>query len=316
MSLPPLPDLNALSLPDLYAELSRSGLVRRLLELARDEDLGPAATHGDITSVVCPSHTPRIQASLSAREPCVVAGLAALPQLLETFAPSCTVSLRSQDGNTVKAGATLAVIEGPAHQVLRLERSMLNLISRLCGVASNTAAFVNLIRDKAPKARARILDTRKTTPGLRVLEKYAVRCGGGLCHRIGLHDAVLIKDNHLAHVPAKSLADFVEAAADHARSLRPLRFVEVEVDSLEQLKRLLGIRPGLIDFILLDNMPPSLLKDAVNLRDQSRSPVLLEASGGITLDSIVEVALSGVDRISIGSLTRGARSVDLGLDVT
>jgi len=165
---------------------------------------------------------------------------------------------------------------------------------------------------------AKLLDTRKTTPGLRVLEKYAVRCGGGFCHRLGLHDAVLIKDNHLAGLTPTEVAARVGEAAERAAKLRAggakINFFEVEVDTLEQFDALLTLPAGKIDFVLLDNMPPAMLAQAVAKRDAAGLPILLEASGGVNLESIGEIAKSGVDRISVGGLTHQAVSIDIGLD--
>lgn len=311
---PALPDLNTLPLSALHDALATSGLVRRLLQLAHDEDLGHGYDEGDITTIACPIAATTAEAMLTAREACVVSGLAAMPVLIELFAPAVRYTPARNDGERVNAGHDIAHLIGPPAELLRLERTMLNLLSRLSGVATLTAQYVEAVRARAPGSPAQVLDTRKTTPGLRVLEKYAVRCGGGFVHRIGLHDAVLIKDNHLAHVPLNELNEFVATASRRARELRSVRFVEVEVDSLEQLDVLLQLPRGTIDFVLLDNMPPDILRDAVARRNRSASRPLLEASGGITLDTIAEVARTGVDRISTGALTRHARSVDLALD--
>lgn len=317
-------DLNALPLPELYAQFERTGMIRRLLELARDEDLGLSPTRapngrlrggvGDVTTAACIAPGRRAVAHLVARAPGVISGLACVPELLSIFAPGCAVELRARDGERVSGGSVLAVFRGALDETLELERTMLNLVGRLCGVASRTAEFVALL----PKgSRARLYDTRKTTPGLRVLEKYAVRCGGGLCHRLGLHDAVLIKDNHLAGVGVRELAAFVAKAAAEARRLAPgaVSFVEVEVDTLDQFRALLGLAPGVVDIVLLDNMGPALLREAARLRDAEAPSLQLEASGGITKDSLADVAATGVDRISTGSLTHSAVSLDVALDV-
>ncbi len=316
----PPPDLNALDLPSLYRTLDAAGLTRRLFELMRDEDLGADMQRRDATTLACfpleqgPPDAPRLAAAVVAREPCRVAGLASIPGLARAFGLAVDCRTVAADGDDAEAGATLAEIEGPAHDVLRLERSLLNLLSRLSGVATHTARFADAIRRDAPDAHARLLDTRKTTPGLRVLEKYAVRCGGGLCHRVGLHDAVLIKDNHLAGLAPDRLGSFVESAARRARDMDGIRFVEVEVDHLAQLEALLALEPGLVDFVLLDNMPEPTLRDAVAMRDRARSPILLEASGGVTLQTVAAIARTGVDRISAGALTHAAPSVDLALE--
>ncbi len=317
-------DLNALPLPELYAHFARTGLVRRLLELARDEDLGvspPRARDGrlrggvgDITTTACIAPGRRAVAHLVARSPGVACGLACVAELRSIFAPGCAVETHASDGERVSGGAVLAVLRGPLDEMLELERTMLNLIGRLCGVATRTAEFVSLL----PKgSRAGLYDTRKTTPGWRVLEKYAVRCGGGLCHRVGLHDAVLIKDNHLAGVSVRELAAFVTKASAEAKRLAPgaVSFVEVEVDTLDQFRELLVLPRGVMDIVLLDNMGPALLREAASLRNAKAPHLQLEASGGITKDTLAGVAATGVDRISTGSLTHSAVSLDVALDV-
>lgn len=305
-------DLNTLTLPLLYTKLAESGLVRRLLELARDEDLGPKGLAGDVTSRVCPAQA-QIEAGLICRENGVVAGLEVVEDLLDVFGGDISFDATATDGQHVKAGAVLGVVKGSKSAVLAIERTLLNIIGRLCGIATRTDQFVNAIQ-----GGARLYDTRKTTPGLRMLEKYAVRCGGGFCHRMGLHDAVLIKDNHLAGVSVDDLSAFVSEAARKAWPLRAqegLSFVEVEVDSIEQFERVLAVETGLVDLVLLDNMDTKQLREAVALRDRIGAEVLLEASGGVTLETVRQIAQSGVDRISVGGLTHQAVSLDLGLDI-
>jgi nicotinate-nucleotide pyrophosphorylase (carboxylating) len=307
-------DLNALPLDLLYRELATGGLVRRLLELARDEDLGIGAAAGDITSAVCIPSDQRSRALLIAREAGIVAGLAALPDILRAFGSECELAIKADDGERVSAGSALAFIRGQRRDILTLERLALNLIGRLSGIATLTAQYVQEARAAGP--RARIFDTRKTTPGLRMLEKYAVRCGGGYAHRIGLYDAVLIKDNHLAGVDLPHFADFVSQAAARARRERPdLLFVEVEVDSLAQFERIVSLPEGLIDIILLDNMSPRELRAAAERRARLAPGLQLEASGGIRLDTVREIAATGVDRISIGALTHSAVALDVALDI-
>ena len=306
-------DLNALSLDDLARELFESErgsrLVRRLLELARDEDLG----RGDATATVALAPGESASAAVVAREPATVAGLALLPALLSVFASGVTIELAVRDGDRVARGDTLATIAGPARSVVGLERTLLNLLGRLCGVATLTARYVEAI---PPGSRARVCDTRKTTPGLRLPEKYAVRCGGGHLHRLGLDDAVLIKDNHLAGLSPEQIASLARSASERARLLvgDRLRFVMVEVDTLDQLRALLGLEAGTVDIVLLDNMSPALIKEAVAMRDASGCGLELEASGGVRLDTIAAIASAGVDRISVGALTHQAASIDLGLD--
>jgi nicotinate-nucleotide pyrophosphorylase (carboxylating) len=311
-----LPDLNALTLDELYRSLASGGLTRRLFELMRDEDVGAGATRGDVTTLACfAGKDQRVVARLVARDPCRVAGLATIAEMTGVFGVAVDVRLRGADGRAAAEGELLAELEGPWDGLLTLERSLLNLCARLSGVATTTARYVAEMQRVAPGSPARLFDTRKTTPGLRILEKYAVRCGGGMCHRIGLHDALLIKDNHLAHVGPGQLAAFVRDAAARARADRPIRFVEVEVDRLEQLDELLALEEGVVDIVLLDNMDEPTLREAVEARDRAGARVELEASGGVTLESVGAFARTGVERISVGALTHGARGVDLALDV-
>jgi nicotinate-nucleotide pyrophosphorylase (carboxylating) len=304
--------VNDMPLAEAYRALARTGLVRRLLELARDEDLGDGTMQGDITSQVSIPASARSAAVLVARRGGIIAGLEALPELLDVFGGGLSLERPARDGSPVETGAVLARFEGPLRRILTIERAALNLVGRLSGVATRTAEFVDAIAG----TRAKIYDTRKTTPGLRVLEKYAVRCGGGRCHRMGLHDAVLIKDNHIANVPIQRLGGVVAEASRRARAERPgLAFVEVEVDSIEQLREVLSLPRGTVDIVLLDNMDLSMLRSAVHLRDVSSSRPELEASGGVRLDSVAEIAAAGVDRISAGALTHSVSSLDVALDV-
>lgn len=313
-------DLNTLDLPDLYTDLARTGFIRRLLELARDEDLGLARAgcrqiDQDVTSAAGIEPRTVGGADLIARQGCTVAGLAVIPDLLEAFDATARWTPHAEDGECVAAATCLGRLEGPLAEILSVERTLLNIVARLSGVATRTAEFVARL-DGLP---TRLLDTRKTTPGMRVLEKYAVRCGGGFCHRIGLHDALLIKDNHIAGIPPDRLANVVRAAVDRARAFAApgdgLRFAEVEVDSLDQLRALLDAGGAGVDIILLDNMSAAMLREAVSLRNTSGVGVELEASGGVRLDTVRALAETGIDRISVGGLTHQAVSVDLGLDV-
>ncbi len=315
---------NTLPLPDLFRRLSTGGLARRLFEIAHDEDLGvdplaaaerggaPTCSGGDITSNCCIPPERKGVAFMVARGGGTVAGTAAIPMLMDLFAPGCEYEVRSPDGSRVGAGAIIASLRGPLDELLGLERTLLNLVGRLSGIATRTALHVATLPQGC---RAAVYDTRKTTPGLRVLEKYAVRCGGGRCHRMGLHDAVLIKDNHLAGVGLGELALFVVQAANKARRLGRPAFIEVEVDTLDQFQTLLTIPRGIVDIVLLDNMPPEMLRKACALRDAANPALELEASGGITLDTLPEIASTGIDRVSIGGLTHSAVSLDVALDV-
>jgi len=307
-----MPDLNAMPLPALFGELATLGRLDRWLEFVRDEDLGPDRL--DVTSELAVGEADTLRAEVRAREAGVLAGLQALPRIVRAFGAAVQLAPLAADGDRVGAGQPVAVLGGRARDVLAVERPMLNLVGRLSGVATRTAAFVAAVGDRWP---ARVFDTRKTTPGLRHLEKYAVRCGGGCCHRLGLNDAVLVKDNHLATVGCGTpWAERVAAWSAEARRrfAGQLRFFEVEVDTLAQLSALLSLPAGTIDVVLLDNMGIEDLREAVGLRDAQRPGLLLEASGGVTLERIGEVASSGVDRISVGSLTHHAVSVDFGLD--
>jgi nicotinate-nucleotide pyrophosphorylase (carboxylating) len=222
------------------------------------------------------------------------------------------------EGTGVTAGQTLATIEGPARSLLTSERILLNLIGRLSGIATLARKYV----DAVSHTRARIYDTRKTTPGWRRLEKYAVRLGGGHNHRTGLFDAILIKDNHLALGAAGSGASHLDAAQSVKRAREmaesmaseqsaPQLIVEVEVETLEQLAEVLPAGP---DLVLLDNMPPDLLRGAVALRDKTAPGIELEASGGVGLHNVAAIAETGVERISVGALTHSATALDVGLD--
>lgn len=302
-------DLNTLPLPDLFARLTSTGLVERLLDLAHAEDLG---VHGDVTSRACLTEDRAGVAHVVARRAGVISGLAVLPLVAARFAPDVRVETLHVDGTPAGPGDVLATLRGPLRPILAMERTALNLVGRLSGIASLTRSHVGAI---PPGARAALYDTRKTTPGLRVLEKYAVRCGGGRCHRLGLHDALLIKDNHLAGVSTRDLPGFVAAAVARGRAFAPIAFAQVEADTLDQVEALLTLPPGTIDIILLDNMPPADLAKAARMRDARNPGLELEASGGVTLGTIPVIATTGVDRISVGALTHHAVSLDVALDV-
>jgi nicotinate-nucleotide pyrophosphorylase (carboxylating) len=313
-----LADLNAMALPELFDELARTGLVKRLVELMRDEDLGAGDDACDITALASErafgDAGKELTVEVRARESGVLAGVAALPMLLEAFAPDAESEVRLADGVEAEAGATVARLSGRATELHALERPMLNLLGRLSGVSTRTRAFVDAVERSSTGRVVQVLDTRKTTPGLRVLEKYAVRCGGGVSHRIGLHDAVLVKDNHIAGVRRSELGEHVRELARAAREERAVRFVEVEVDTLEQFEAILRMGERVVDIVLLDNMSPEELTKAVERRDAIAPGLLLESSGGVTLETIGAIARTGVDRISVGSLTHGATWLDLGVD--
>lgn len=277
------------SLPPLLYE----PLVRRALE----EDLGRA---GDLTSdAILPSDL-KAEAAVVARKAGRIAGLEAATSAFRILDPSVGIDLKTRDGRDAEAGETLAVVRGPARSLLSAERTALNLLGRLCGVATTTRDLVAVV---APHG-ARIVCTRKTTPGLRALEKYAVKAGGGSNHRFGLDDAVLIKDNHVA------LAGGIRPAVERARAyVGHLVKIELEVDSLDQLREALALG---VDVVLLDNMSIETLKEAVSL---AKGKALTEASGGITPQTAPAVAATGVDMISVGWLTHSSPALDVALDV-
>ena len=301
-------DLNALSLPELFLALTADGLLDRLLSAARAEDL---ADSGDITTQSIIHDGCDVRAAGVARQAGTVAGLAVIPRLLEVFECDARLEPVASDGEACAASQVLWRLLGDLRPILAVERTMLNLVGRLSGIATLTRRYVEAIAGTT----AVICDTRKTTPGMRSLEKYAVRCGGGTLHRLGLHDAVLFKDNHLQHLGPGEFPSTVAAAAKAARDRYDIRFVEVEIETLEQLRMVLEIEPGLIDMVLLDNMSLDQMGDAVICRDKLAPDVVVEASGAITLDHVQAVAETGVDRISVGALTHSAPSLDVALDL-
>jgi nicotinate-nucleotide pyrophosphorylase (carboxylating) len=274
---------------------------RRLIDLALAEDLGTA---GDRTSLATIPADKSATAAFVARSPGVVAGLPAAEMVCRAVDPALPFTAVVPDGSPVVRGTRLATVSGPLRSVLAAERTALNFLQRLSGVASLTRRFV----DAVAGLRARVLDTRKTTPGWRLLEKYAVRCGGGANHRIGLYDGILIKDNHLA-----GLSGDVRKAVEMARSYPGNAGlpVEVEVETLEQLEAALAVRA---DIVLLDNMTTDQLRAAVARRGAVAPAVLLEASGGVNLSTIRAIAETGVDRVSVGALTHSAPALDVALD--
>jgi nicotinate-nucleotide pyrophosphorylase (carboxylating) len=273
-------------------------LVEPLVHVALLEDL---AHGGDITTDAIVPVDLRTTARVVARQAGIVAGLDAALLTFELLQPGATtVRIIVDDAGSVAPGTVVAELEGPARVLLTGERTMLNLLCRLSGIATATRKLV----DAVAGTRAQVIDTRKTTPGLRILEKYAVRCGGGSNHRFGLDDAVLIKDNHLA------LAGSIHEAVARVRERSGhMVKVEVEVDTLEQLREALR-EP--IDAVLLDNMDPATLQEAVRI---ANGAVLTEASGGVRPETITAIAQSGVDLISVGWLTHSAPALDLGLDI-
>ena len=273
--------------------------VRRAVQLALAEDLGS----GDATTLAIVGENLAAEAAIRAREPLVIAGLQLAEAAFRQLSSELEITGAAEDGQRAEAGRILLNIKGPARPMLSAERIALNFLQRLSGVATLTAQFVDAVKD----TRAQILDTRKTTPGWRRLEKYAVTCGGGRNHRFGLFDMVLIKDNHLAALRAES-PNAIAAALHRAKAAFPQLKVEVEADTLEQVEQ--AVAAG-ADLILLDNMNPVQLRLAVR-RCKGRAQT--EASGGVSLASVRAIAETGVDFISVGALTHSARAVDIGLD--
>lgn len=288
---------------------------RQLVRLAVREDLERQYDWTTISLVPQPAQG---KAAVVSRQPGVVSGLQAAAVAIDEMEAELTWEPRLEEGASIAPGDVLAVLQGSARDLLTAERLVLNLLGRLCGIATLTSQYVAAVAGTG----ARLYDTRKTTPGWRRLEKLAVRHGGGANHRAGLYEAVLIKDNHLAF-GAEGVAgqrfspgEAVTRARQFLREMlgddpRAEMIVEVEVDSLDQLTAVLPAEP---DLVLLDNMPPEVLRQAVALRDAAGSQAELEASGGIQLATIRAVAESGVERISVGALTHAAVTLDVGLD--
>jgi nicotinate-nucleotide pyrophosphorylase (carboxylating) len=273
--------------------------VQRAVASALVEDIGS----GDVTTLAAVPENIQAKALVRAREPLVVAGLALAEAAFRQLSTAVQVTRAAEDRQRLAKGGILLKIAGPAHALLGAERVALNFLQRLCGIATLTAQFVEAIKG----TRAQILDTRKTTPGWRRLEKYAVTCGGGRNHRIGLYDMVLIKDNHLVALRNES-PNAIAAAVQRARAKYPALKVEVEADTLEQVEQ--AVSAG-ADIVLLDNMNLGQLRLAVQrCKDRAQT----EASGGVTRAGVRAIAETGVDFISVGALTHSARAMDIGLD--
>ena len=267
---------------------------------ALKEDIG----EGDITTDFFVPETLHATGRITSREKAIVAGIGAAAEVFRRVDPSIDIQIIRPDGDEVVAGDVIIEVRGLARSILKAERVALNFLQRLCGIATLTRQFVDAIGNHS----AKILDTRKTTPGLRALEKAAVVAGGGVNHRFGLYDMVLVKDNHLATLGGlSSFADLIH----QLRRERPNIRIEVEADDLEQARAFAEVRG--IDVILLDNMTPAQIREALALRKDN---VQFEASGGITLKNVKRIAATGVDYISIGGLTNAARAIDIGLEMT
>lgn len=278
---PPLPDI----------------VLDPIVRLALSEDLGRA---GDLTTDATIPPDTQMVAHIRARMPGRLAGLDAATYALKLIDETTSFELQKHDGDALEPGDTIGILRGHARSILIAERTMLNFMGRLSGIATLTSHFAEAIAH----TKAKIVCTRKTTPGHRAVEKRAVRCGGGTSHRYGLDDAILIKDNHIA--ACGSIGDALKRAHAYAGHLR---MIEIEVDSLDQLAEALLHKPHAV---LLDNMEPDLLREAVSLID---GQCLAEASGGITLETVAAKAETGVDYISSGALTHSASNLDLGLDI-
>lgn len=270
--------------------------IRRALA----EDLG----NGDITSAAFIPDSQHSQAAIVAKEDCVVAGLDATAEVFHQVDPKIEVTTLKKDGDRVTKGTQVLRAEGPTRALLAAERTALNFLQQLSGVATLTRQFVDAVEG----TKAVILDTRKTTPGLREFERAAVRDGGGTNHRFGLFDQILAKDNHLA---VTSDASSLQAAIDRAKAATPDVIVEIEADNLDQVRMVCALRA--VDIILLDNMTTEEMREAVRIR--GNSAILLEASGGVNLQTVRAIAESGVDRISVGALTHSARAADFSMEL-
>jgi nicotinate-nucleotide pyrophosphorylase (carboxylating) len=288
---------------------SESDACARVVELAIAEDLDE---RGDITSNAIIPEALMGKAAFVGRTAGVLAGLPAVELVVKRVGPMLRLEALKQDGDRLAAGDRITILSGPMRAVLAAERTALNFLQRLSGIATQTRRYVDAIAGLP----AKILDTRKTTPGWRLLEKYAVRMGGGTNHRVGLFDAILIKDNHLAALNVDCSApsaiwDAVGSALRTSRSAFPGVAVEIEVDSFEQFEHALTCRP---DIILLDNMPLALMRRCILHRNAVAPGIQLEASGGVNLNTVRSIAETGVDRISVGALTHSAPALDIALD--
>ena len=266
--------------------------ISRQVRSALDEDIGS----GDVTAALIQPST-QARANLICREQAILCGTTWFDTVFQLLDPAIKTSWHAADGDAISAGQIVCELAGPAHSILTGERTAMNFLQTLSGTATTTRHYVNAVEGTGCK----ILDTRKTIPGLRLAQKYAVACAGGENHRFGLYDAILIKENHIAACGS------ITAAVTQARTTFPQLLLEVEVETLQQLEEAISIR---VDRILLDNMSEDQLKKAVQI---TQSRIKLEASGGITLDNIRSIAKTGVDFISIGSLTKHIHAVDLSL---
>jgi len=277
-------------------------MMQNLCRQSLAEDIGS----GDVTTSSLIPDSIDVTANIVTCELCTVAGLPVVRQVFSELNSSIKFDSFISDGQQCNQGQKLATVSGSAQAILRGERTALNFLQHLSGIATLTKTFVNALGN----SKTKILDTRKTTPGLRMLEKYAVLKGGGINHRFGLYDRVMIKDNHLFICSVANLGG-IKKAVEKSKENHPDLEIEVEIESLEQMAEALEAKA---DYILLDNMSVSEMIEAVKLKEKIYSTVLLEASGGITLEKISEIAHIGLDFISVGAITHSARSIDIGLD--
>ncbi|MDF2374813.1 MAG: carboxylating nicotinate-nucleotide diphosphorylase [Verrucomicrobiales bacterium] len=278
-------------------------ISKELIRLALREDLREI---GDLTSLYFVDEAHRSVGRIVSRESAIVSGVSVAAEVCKQVDPQLSITEDQGDGTAVEKGDTVLEISGPTRSILTAERTALNFMQRLSGVATVTRTFM----DRIKHTDARLLDTRKTTPGFRELEKAAVLHGGGTNHRVGLYDAVMVKDNHLA--ANLKPVDLAERIGELRKEMPDLK-IEVEADRLDQVDAFLKIEG--IDVVLLDNMSNSQLIEAVSMRNSVNSSIQLEASGGVNLDTIAAIAETGVDFISVGALTHSVRSIDLGLDL-
>lgn len=277
--------------------------LQNLVRQAIAEDVGS----GDVTTNALIAKDLEISGFVRTRENCIIAGLPVFKKVYEELDSSVQLSSFKKDGDSCEAGSTIATVSGSARSILIGERTALNFIQRLSGISTLTHAFVTALGD----SKTKILDTRKTTPSLRFLEKYAVLVGGGTNHRMGLYDRIMIKDNHLFITSLEGRSD-IRQLAKICREQYPGIDLEVELDQLDQLSEALEADP---EYILLDNMSTAEMIQAIKMRDSRNSKILLEASGGITLEKVKEIATIGLDFISVGTLTHSPKSIDIALDL-
>ena len=276
-----------------------------LIDLALREDVGENLQTGDVTSAYFVPQDSISSAYIYAKQEGVLAGMEVAAEVFHRVNPELKVVQLKKDGDPLSQGERVLEVSGHARSILTAERTALNFLQRLSGVATQTRAYVA----KVKTTDAKVLDTRKTTPGWRALEKGAVVAGGGKNHRMGLYDRAMVKDNHLV---AENKLEALQDAIDRLHAERVGVEVELEADTLEQVQGFLSLRG--VDYILLDNMNHEMMRQAVAMRDDSGSAVALEASGGVTIDTIADIATTGVDFISVGALTHSAVALDLSLE--